>query len=137
MGQRAVRGQELMPNRSLSVLVVDDDSRFRGSVVGLLAEVPGVRVLGEAGDGDEAVRLAIERRPQVVLMDITMPGAGGLEAIRRTKAVLPDTKVIVITMHAEAVYQRAAAQCGADGFVLKKNVRGELLSTLYRVAGHA
>lgn len=116
-----------------TVLIVDDDPRLRGLIRDLVQGETSLRVLGEAGDGEEAVRLARELRPSVVLMDLAMPRTGGLEALRRTKRELPGTKVIVVTVHGEEAYRRAAFDCGADAFIVKKRLRGDLLPTLRRI----
>src|SRR5439155_1367807 len=127
----AVRGPVMHGSQTL--LIVDDDPRIRGFIMDLVRGESGIRVLGEAGNGEDAVRLARELRPAVVLMDLAMPRMGGLEALRRTKRELPATKVIVVTVHGEDAYRRAAFACGADAFIVKKRLRGELLSTLRRV----
>jgi DNA-binding NarL/FixJ family response regulator len=119
---------------SLTLLIADDDSQVRGFILDLLEGQPGIRVLGQAADGEQAVRMAHELRPAVVLMDLAMPGGGGLEALRRTKAELPNTKVIVVTVHGEHPYRRAAFESGADAFIVKKRLSSELLSTLRRIA---
>jgi len=115
------------------LLIVDDDPRIRGFIKDLVVGETGILVLGEAEDGEEAVRLARELRPAVVLMDLAMPKVGGLEALQRTKREVPDIKVIVVTVHGEAAYRRAAFASGADAFIVKKRLRGELLSTLRRM----
>jgi DNA-binding NarL/FixJ family response regulator len=118
----------------LTVLIADDDPAFRGFIRGLVETEPETRVIGEARDGDEAVRLARELRPRVVLMDIAMPRANGLEALRSTKAAMPETKVIVVTVHGEDVYRRVAIAGGADAFVLKKALATDLLPAIRRIA---
>lgn len=117
---------------SLNLLIADDDPGFRKLVRRLLDTERVATVVGEAGDGEEAVRLAHELHPDVILMDIAMPRLGGLEAIQRAKAERPDTKVVVVTVHGEEAYRKAAADRGADAFVLKKTISTELLPAIRR-----
>lgn len=117
---------------SLNLLIADDDPGFRKLVRRLLDTARAATVVGEAGDGEEAVRLAHELHPDVILMDIAMPRLGGLEAIQRAKAERPDTKVVVVTVHGEEAYRKAAADRGADAFVLKKTISTELLPAIRR-----
>jgi DNA-binding NarL/FixJ family response regulator len=119
---------------TLSLLIADDDPGFRKVVRRLLETEWDAVVVGEAGDGEEALRLAQEFRPDVILMDIAMPRLGGLEAIQRAKAERPDTKIVVVTVHGEDAYRKAAADRGADAFVLKKKISTELLPAIRRAA---
>jgi DNA-binding NarL/FixJ family response regulator len=119
---------------TLSLLIADDDPGFRKLVRRLLETERDAVVVGEAGDGEEALRLAQEFRPDVILMDIAMPRLGGLEAIQRAKAERPDTKIVVVTVHGEDAYRKAAADRGADAFVLKKKISTELLPAIRRAA---
>jgi DNA-binding NarL/FixJ family response regulator len=117
---------------SRSLLIADDDPGFRKLLRRLLETERDAVVVGEAGDGEEAVRLAKELHPDVILMDIAMPRLGGLEAIQRAKAERPDTKIVVVTVHGEDAYRKAAAERGADAFVLKKTISTELLPAIRR-----
>jgi len=111
------------------ILIADDDPEFRDQLKRLLGHELEARLV-QAGDGDEAVRLAHEFQPDVVLMDISMPRMGGLEATRRIKAERPETKVIVVTVHDQEPYRAAARESGGDAFVLKKAVPADLIPAI-------
>lgn len=114
----------------IATLIVDDDRLFRQAVRQLLEQAPEIRVVGEATDGEEAIRLTQELRPDLVLMDITMPRMDGLEATRRIKAERPDVKVIILTVHQEEAYRTTACERGADAFLTKKTVGTQLLPAI-------
>ncbi len=118
-----------------SVLIVDDDPQFRAVLSRLLEREPELRIVDEAGDGEASVRSIRETAPDVVLMDIRMPGIDGLEATRRIKAERPTTKIVILTSFAEEAYRRAASESGADAFLVKKMLSRELLPTIRRVLG--
>lgn len=119
----------------VTILIVDDDQGFREMVKRLLEREPEVSVVGEAGDGEEAVQRARELRPDVILMDIAMPRVDGLEATRRIKAERPETKVLILTIHNEEAYRRAAQASGADVFLPKKTLMADLLPAIRRLMG--
>lgn len=116
-----------------TILIVDDNPRLRALIRRLATQNPALQVVGEAEDGAEAIRLNHELRPDIVLMDLVMPRVNGLEAMRRIKAERPETKVIIMTVHTEDAYRRAAEASGADAFLLKKTLMTALLATIRRV----
>ncbi|MEV7981931.1 response regulator transcription factor [Streptomyces sp. NPDC086519] len=119
------------------VLVVDDQFLIRAGLVGLLEAAPGFEVAGEAGDGAEAVRLAAETRPDVVLMDIRMPGVNGIEATERilAQAAGPAPRILVLTTFDLDEYVYGALRAGASGFLLKDSGPERLLTAITAVDG--
>ncbi|MFQ6057409.1 MAG: response regulator [Anaerolineae bacterium] len=117
-------------SRSIRVLVADDHAVLRAGLRLLLNAEPDMEVVGEAADGAEAVAQAVALKPDVVLMDITMPGMSGLEATRRIKAARPEAKVLALTMHDDQGYLRSLLEAGGSGYVLKKSADEELLSAI-------
>ncbi|MFJ3774360.1 response regulator [Streptomyces sp. NPDC090075] len=119
------------------VLVVDDQFLIRAGLVGLLEAAPGFEVAGEAGDGAQAVRLAAETRPDVVLMDIRMPGLNGIEATERilAQAVAPAPRILVPTTFDLDEYVYGALRAGASGFLLKDSGPERLLAAVRAVDG--
>ncbi|HJA76650.1 MAG TPA: response regulator transcription factor [Candidatus Desulfovibrio gallistercoris] len=104
---------------SIAIIIAEDHALFRSGLKQLLAPEPDLRVVGEADSGPEAVRLAEELRPDVMLLDLTMPGGSGLEAIARIRKVSPETRILIISMHASGMHVRSAFKEGAHGYLLK------------------
>jgi DNA-binding NarL/FixJ family response regulator len=112
------------------VLIVDDHTLFRRGVRSLLSTVPGIEVVGEASDGETAVALTAELAPDVVLMDLQMPGTGGLAAIRTLTEHSPTANVLVVTMSEDDDSVFAAMRAGARGYVLKDMDADDLASAI-------
>ncbi|MFB4298382.1 response regulator [Actinomadura sp. NTSP31] len=118
----------------LRVLVADDQALLRGSFRVLIDTAPGLRAVGEAGTGAEAVELAERERPDVVLMDVRMPEMDGIEATRRICRDLPDVRVLILTTFDLDSYVYSALRAGASGFLLKDTPPADLLSAVRVVA---
>jgi len=112
------------------VVVVDDHTLFRQGIVGLLGSQPDIEVVGQAGSGQEALELAIELLPDVILMDISMPGTSGLSATSEIKARCPGVQVLILTIHDREDYLFQALRAGASGYVLKGADIQDLLSAV-------
>jgi two-component system response regulator NreC len=119
----------------IRILVVDDHVVVRSGLMALLDGKHGIKVVGDAADGDEAIRKALELQPHVVLMDFSMPpGKDGLTATIELKKQLPDTEVLILTMHDDEEYLFRAIQAGASGYILKSAPHEELLAAIQSVA---
>ncbi|MBI5565306.1 MAG: response regulator transcription factor, partial [Chloroflexi bacterium] len=100
----------------IRVLVVDDHSLFREGIVGTLSRQPDIEVVGEASDGLEAVVVARNLQPDVILMDVTMPGTDGIEATRLIKQERPETRIVMLTVHDDDARLLDAIRYGAQGY---------------------
>ncbi|NIP59373.1 MAG: response regulator, partial [Gemmatimonadetes bacterium] len=116
------------------ILLADDHAMFRAGLAALLETERGFEVVGEASTGDEAVDKARELKPDVVVMDLSMPGSGGLEATRRIAALGLDTKVLVLTVHAEEEYLVPVVEAGASGYLTKTSADPDLIEALTTVS---
>ena len=119
---------------SVRVFVVDNHGILRGGLRALINMQPDMKVVGEAANGPDAEIGVRATEPDVVLMDISMPNGGGLAAIAAVKQARPRTRIIVLTVHDELGYLRAAGKAGADGYVVKRAVDTELLAAIRAVA---
>jgi DNA-binding NarL/FixJ family response regulator len=117
------------------VLIVDDHAFVRRGVQSILQSFPEWEVCGEAVNGDEAVRLADELKPDVVLMDVSMPGMNGIEATRIIRNAHHETKIVLLTLHESAEVLKNGFRVGATGYLLKADAEQELLKALRIVVG--
>lgn len=120
---------------TVSVLLVDDHKIMRAGLRSLLEKTANVSVVAEAEDGRQAVQLAIQLRPDLVIMDISMPKLNGIEATRQIIADLPDTKIIALSMHSDKRFLVEMFQAGAVGYLLKDCASEELEQAIKTVAG--
>jgi DNA-binding NarL/FixJ family response regulator len=115
---------------SLRVLVADDSADFRSGIAALLSSVDGLELVGEAVDGESAVALALQLQPDVVLMDLHMPGRNGIEATRDIVTAAPHIAILVLTMHDDDESVFSAVRVGARGYLVKGARQAELLRAL-------
>ena len=118
----------------ISVLLVDDHSLVRRGFRRMLEDAPDILVVGEASDGAEAIRLAQELRPRLIVMDCALPGMSGLIATRRILEMHPQIAILMLSMHSEDTLVRQALDAGARGYILKNAVDLELVTAIRRVA---
>ena len=103
----------------IRLLLADDHTLVRAGIRSLLESIEGVDVIAETGDGREALELIAKHRPDVALLDIGMPGLNGLEVAKRTPQASPETRIIILSMHADAAYVKKALRAGVAGYLLK------------------
>ena len=115
------------------ILVADDHAIVRRGIRALLETEPGIEICHEAGDGLEALEFVKKLKPDMVLLDLTMPEMNGLEAVRQIREASPDTDVLILTMHFSEDVAREALRSGAHGYVLKSDADAELLSAVRQV----
>jgi two-component system, NarL family, response regulator NreC len=117
----------------IRTLIADDHGVLRAALRALLNGRSDLEVVGEAGDGNEVLRLTDELRPDLVLMDISMPGQGGIETTRELKQMRPEARVLILTVHEDEELLREAMRAGASGYVVKRALESELLNAIAAV----
>ncbi|MGI9133924.1 MAG: response regulator [Rhodoferax sp.] len=122
-----------MIKQKISVLIAEDHALLRVGIRILLDKEPDIQVIGEACTGEEAIVLAKEKSPDVILMDLNMPGRGGLYALAEIKKSAPSIKVLVVTMHKTGEYIRQALHNGASGYILKETAHAEIVFAIRRI----
>ena len=117
----------------IRIIVVDDHQLVRIGTRRLLEDIPGIEIVGEAGSGEEAVELVKQHKPDVVLMDVQMPGIGGLEATRRCLRAHPDVKILAVTIYEDEPYPSKLLNVGAAGYLTKRADVDEMLLAIRKV----
>jgi DNA-binding NarL/FixJ family response regulator len=115
---------------AVRILLAEDHHLVRQGIRALLERQPGIEIVGEAADGLEALHMVEDLRPDIVLMDITMPGLNGLEVLRRVRPRLPGVRVLMLSVHEEEEFVLRALQAGASGYLLKRSLGVELLMAI-------
>jgi two-component system, NarL family, response regulator NreC len=121
--------------KRIRILLADDHAVVRQGFRMILSAQPDMEIVGEAGNGREAVELAEQLRPDLVVMDVAMPELNGIEATRRLAASTPQTRVVALSMHKDSVYVREILRAGARGYLLKDSGASDLVSAVRAVAG--
>jgi two-component system, NarL family, response regulator NreC len=119
---------------TISVVIADDHGVLRAALRALLKGEPDMDVVGEAADGQETVKRTLELKPRVLLLDMTMPGPGGIEITRQIQKTLPQTRVLVLTVHEDERLVREALNAGAAGYIIKRAFDTELTDAIRAVA---
>lgn len=122
-----------MTDAPIRVVVADDHAVVREGIRSVLLGEPGFSLVGEAASAEEAVRLVEEVRPDVAVLDITMPGGSGLDAAARIRRQSPDTRVLILSMHDNPEYAKESARVGANGYLLKDSAAAELRQAIRAV----
>jgi DNA-binding NarL/FixJ family response regulator len=118
----------------ITVLLVDDHALVRKGFRRMLEDDPTIAVVGEASDGNDAVRLALELKPRVIVMDCALPGISGIDASRQIRAKWPEASILMLSMHSEDTLIRQALEAGARGYILKNAMDLDLLNAVRGVA---
>jgi DNA-binding NarL/FixJ family response regulator len=126
--------QQTIHNEMINVLIADDHKIFRDGLISLMEESPDIRVVGEAANGNEVLQKLENVQPDLILMDISMGEAGGIQATQLVKEKYPGIKILVLSMHSESSYILKMLELGASGYLLKDAGKDEMLSAIRTVA---
>jgi DNA-binding NarL/FixJ family response regulator len=133
-GKRYMGQEDVIVNARIKVLIVDDHPLFRSGLRQVIEADPGLELAGEAGDGVTALQRILERKPDVAVLDVDLPGQSGLDVARAIHERKIPTRVIILTMHQEEELINQALDFGVNGFVLKENAVGNILDAIEAVA---
>lgn len=119
---------------SIRILITDDHGVIRAGLRALLAGIPEIEVVGEASDGLEVLRKTAQLKPDIVLMDLSMPNMGGIEATRQLSQIEPEVRVLILTVHEDESLLKEVVRAGAAGYIIKRAVEDELIHAIRVVA---
>ncbi len=118
----------------IKILIADDHGVIRAGLRALLAEFPELSVVGEASDGSEAIAKVLELKPDIVLMDLSMPTIGGIEATRQLAQIAPHVRVLILTVHEDESLLKEVIRMGASGYIIKRASQDDLIHAIHVVA---
>jgi DNA-binding NarL/FixJ family response regulator len=118
----------------ISILIADDHGVIRAGLRALLADFPDLRVIGEASDGSEAITKVLELKPDIVLMDLSMPNIGGIEATRQLAQTAPNVRILILTVHEDESLLKEVIRMGAAGYIIKRASQEDLIHAIRVVA---
>jgi two-component system, NarL family, response regulator NreC len=124
-------GEPLATAQYYTVILADDHAMLRCGIKKIIEEAPNLKVVGEAGDGCEVLDLLTKYIPDLVILDISMPRCGGMEASKEIKKIYPGLKVLILTMHRDKEYMLRAMGLGVDGYLLKDSAPDELIEAIF------
>jgi two-component system response regulator NreC len=119
---------------AVDIVLADDHGVLRGGLRALLNSEDDLKVIGEAATGEEVLQIASELQPDIVLLDLNMPGPGGIEVTRQLRELVPETRVLVLTVYEDEGLLREAIDAGASGYIIKRAVESELINAIRAVA---
>lgn len=122
------------PQKKIRIVLADDHAVLRAGLRALLNNEPDIEVVGEAGDGEEALREVADKAPELIVLDLMMPKVKGLDIIEQLSTQYPATRVLVLTMHADMQYIRHVMKAGGAGYVLKSNADTDLIQAIREIA---
>jgi two-component system, NarL family, invasion response regulator UvrY len=122
-----------MSNKTIKTIIVDDHDLVRTGIKHMLNDVSGIKVVGEASSGEEAIKISRELKPDVVLMDVKMPGIGGLGATRKLIRINPDVKILIVTVCDDDLFPSRLLQAGAFGYLTKGASLKEMIKAIYTI----
>jgi two-component system invasion response regulator UvrY len=123
-----------MGDGMIQLMLVDDHELVRAGLKRILEDAKGIKVIAEASTGEEAIQMVRQRRPDVIIMDVNMPGIGGLETTRKLMQISPDIKVIIVTVHVDEPYPTRLLEAGAAGYLTKSCAVDEIVAAIRTVA---
>ena len=121
-------------SKTIRILIAEDHQTVREGIKLLVAAQPDMEVIGEAGDGEEAIELTKKLQPELLLMDVSMPRMNGLKATKKLRSIQPDLRILTLTRHTDDGYLRQLIAAGANGYVLKQSAPEQLITAIRSVA---